>query len=224
LSLAAAAFLDSVAFYEQADLLMPTLRCTNEECGHTWFERSMLAHGADCEECGEPAVIVDDDDLIEDDSASGSDARAHPGRAREVARRLLAKYGITTPFVDVLAVAKAEGFEVRVKPLPDGLSGRLVGKVIEVNVGEAAVRQRFTVAHELGHHALGTTHGLSRGSAQAVIEREADAFAGELLVPGSMLRRQETSDAAELRRVFRVSRPVLQIAAELHGFVLTGDV
>ena len=63
---------------------------------------------------------------------------------------MLAKYAITTPFVDVFAVARAEGFEVRVKPLPDGLSGRLVGKVIEVNAGEAAVRQRFTVAHELG--------------------------------------------------------------------------
>jgi hypothetical protein len=203
---------------------MPTLRCTNEDCGHTWFERSMLADGADCEECGEPAVIVDDDDLIEDEPTSGTEARAHPGRAREMARRRLAKYAITTPFVDVFAIAKAEGFEVHVKPLPDGLSGRLVGKVIEVNAGEAAVRQRFTVAHELGHHALGTTHGLSRGSAQAAIEREADAFAGELLVPGAMLRGQKASDAATLRRVFRVSRPVLQIAAELHGFVLTGDI
>lgn len=202
---------------------MPTLRCTNEDCGHTWFERSMLADGADCEQCGDPAVIVDDDDLL-DESTPEPVVGARRGQAREMARQLLAKHGITKPFVDVFGIAGAEGFEVRVKQLAEGLSGRLVGNVIEVSAGEAVVRQRFTVAHELGHHAFGTTHGLSRDSAQRVIEQEADAFAGELLVPGPMLREQRTSDAAELRRAFRVSRPALKIAAEVHGFGLTGDV
>jgi IrrE N-terminal-like domain len=203
---------------------MPMLRCTNEDCAHTWFERSMLADGADCEQCGDPAVIVDDDDLLDDEPAPEPEVSARRGQAREMARQLLAKHGITKPFVDVFGIAGAEGFEVRVKQLPEGLSGRLVGNVIEVNSGEAVVRQRFTVAHELGHHAFGTTHGLSRGSAQRAIEQEADAFAGELLVPGPMLRERGTSDAAGLRRAFRVSRPVLKIAAEVHGLALTGDV
>jgi hypothetical protein len=203
---------------------MPTLRCTNEACGHTWSERSLLADGADCEECGDPAVVIDDDDLFDDEAGQEPQARARPAHAREMARQLLAKQRITKPIVDVFAIAGAQGFEVRVKQLPEGLSGQLVGNVIEINAGEAPVRQRFTVAHELGHHALGTTHGLSRGSTQRAIEREADAFAGELLVPGSMLRDQGTSDAAELRRAFQVSRPVLRITAELHGFELTGDL
>lgn len=203
---------------------MPTLRCTNDDCRHTWFERSWLSGGADCEECGELAEIVEEDDLLEDAPETEPEPKARLAHARDMARALLVKHGVRSPFVDVCAIARAELFEVRAKRLPEGLSGRLVDRVIEVNKDEAKVRQRFTVAHELGHHALGTTHGLSRGPAQPAIEREADVFAGELLVPGLMLREQQISDATELRRVFRVSRPVLRIAAEVHGVVLTGDV
>lgn len=130
--------------------------------------------------------------------------------------------GFVRPPVVVHAIARSLGFTVRTSHTLGPLSARLVGDAIEVNADEPSVRQRFSVAHELGHHFLGTVHGGGE-----IAEREADSFAGELLVPGPMLREaiKATSDAAELRKLFAVSRDVLRIAAETHGLVdrLTGQ-
>ena len=197
---------------------MPTLRCTNEDCRHTWSERSKLAVGADCDECGEPAVVVDDDGLVAEDS-SASEQPAHPASARNVARRVAAEHGFDQPPVDVHAIARAAGFTVRTSLTLGNLSARLVGELIEVNADEPPVRHRFSIAHELGHHFLHTVHGVG-----PTAETEANAFAGELLVPGAMLAAQNTTDAATLRKRFSVSRDVLRIAAQMHGVEVTGDV
>lgn len=62
---------------------------------------------------------------------------------------------------------------------------------IEFNVLEAPVRQRFTVAHELGHYALGHDDA-PRDSGNFPAsgdprERQANRFAAELLMPGALL-------------------------------------
>lgn len=205
--------------------LMPLLRCTEPECGHSWFERSHLADDSSCERCGEPTqtVGVDDDlpaELVRSNAVA--DDPAHPGHARAKARDVARRHGFTKPPVVPHSVARAVGIEVRSSHRLGTLSGRLAGDVIEVNADEPAVRQRFTVAHELGHHFLGTRHGAGEAA-----EQEADAFAGELLVPGPMLRAamEQTTDASTLRRLFKVSGQVLQIAAEHHKLAgrLTDD-
>jgi Zn-dependent peptidase ImmA (M78 family) len=69
---------------------------------------------------------------------------------------------------------------------------------------EPAVRQRFTLAHELGHHRLG--HGLSIDSAAALAGRsraphevQANAFAAELLAPRAAVIRWAQERAGPLR-------------------------
>lgn len=198
------------------------LRCTDEDCGHSWFERSQLAIGADCACCGEPTEVVGvDDDPPAEVQPPESDARAHPAHARTKAREVARTHGFVRPPVVVHAIARSLGFTVRRSHKLGPLSARLVGDAIEVNADEPPVRQRFSVAHELGHHFLGSVHG-----GGGIAEREADSFAGELLVPGPMLREaiKATTDAAELRKLFAVSRDVLRIAAETHGLAdgLTG--
>ena len=198
---------------------MPVLRCTNTECQHEWFERSWVAEGADCEECGEPAVLADDDDEY---PASGSGTAAaeaaHPAHARTLARSLLSQHDVIAPPTDVHAIARALGLSVHVSHQLGDLSARLIGTTIEVSADEPRVRQRFSIAHEIGHHCLHTTHG-----AGDVAEQEANAFAGELLVSGPMLREQSTDDAHQLRRLFDVSRDVLARAARTHHVSLSGD-
>ena len=193
---------------------MPTLRCIDEGCGHTWHERSELAVGADCEVCGASTVVVG----VDDDGPPGLEPapaldRAHPGYARQKAREVAREHRFVRPPIVVHKIARDLGFEVKKSHKLGGLSARLAGKVIEVNAEEPGVRHRFSVAHELGHHFLGTRHGAGK-----VAEQEADAFAGELLVPGPMLKTamESTTDAAELRKMFAVSRDVLRIAAEHH--------
>lgn len=66
--------------------------------------------------------------------------------------------------------------------------------VIEFNRSESKVRQRFTLAHELGHYALGhassprdTPANFSTGVSDQA-ERLANRFAAELLIPARELR------------------------------------
>jgi hypothetical protein len=193
---------------------MPLLRCTDEDCGHQWSARTHLAVGAECEECGAETVVVGvDDDGPPVAKPDGVDERAHPGYAREKARKVAREHGFTQPPVVVDAIARQLGFAVKRSRNLGTLRARLVDQLIEVNAEEPVVAQRFSVGHELGHHFLGSVHGDGPAA-----EREADAFAGELLVPGPMLRHamETTTDAGDLRRLFKVSRDVLEIAARHH--------
>lgn len=79
------------------------------------------------------------------------------------------------------------GIDVRRRPL--GHSGMLGPKEwpisVLVNQAESPRRQRFTVAHELGHYLLRETSGLVAASS---VENFCDAFASELLVPQAQLQ------------------------------------
>lgn len=83
----------------------------------------------------------------------------------------------------VRRIAESEGLEIlEASSLPPGIRARLVADTVELAKGDAEVVKRFSIAHELGHHRLGTTHDQGRS-----VESEANAFAGELLVPGELL-------------------------------------
>ena len=198
-------------------LVMPYLRCTEEECGIRFPAASRFED--QCPECGSPAVPVD---LEEDERPQEllgvpgrpvRDEETHPAHARDMARRVLAEHNITKPPVPVPAIARRVGLDVVEVDSLGSLSARLIDTRIEVVASESLGRKRFSIAHELGHHFLHSTHGTSRQ-----IEREADAFAGELLVPGHFLRNAiaRTSSIDELRRLFQVSRQAVEIAAKTH--------
>lgn len=193
---------------------MPLLRCTDEDCGHEFSVRSYLAVGSPCEDCGADTMEVGvDDDLPGELVEPEVDTRAHPGHARERARQVAREHGFNRPPVIVHTIARKLGFTIQPSRQLGTLRARLVGQHIEVNADEPPVAQRFSVAHELGHHFLGTQHGDGDTA-----EQEAEAFAGELLVPGPMLRQalDSVTDARELRGLFKVSREVLEIAARHH--------
>lgn len=93
--------------------------------------------------------------------------------------------------------------------------------MIWVNETQALTRQRFTLAHELGHHLLRHADGfhLDLGGDLAPnvtgghpgydwrAERSANEFAASLLMPASMVRKAATStiDVATLASWFDVS-------------------
>lgn len=72
-----------------------------------------------------------------------------------------------------------------------------MGAVIRYSTTESPVRQRFTIAHEIGHFALGhlnsagkmfrdTPENFSNGAAPE--ERQANAFAAQLLMPEKVVK------------------------------------
>jgi Zn-dependent peptidase ImmA (M78 family) len=124
-------------------------------------------------------------------------------RAEQAAEQVFLESGARPP-VDVYRVARARGIDVLQQELEESVSGVLVirasGPVIGVNQGHPKNRQRFTIAHELGHwelhkHAgsvfIDTTSVFYRDQASSdgskTQEIEANRFAAALLMPHKAL-------------------------------------
>lgn len=163
----------------------------------------------------------------ENPAPEGGTDLADFAKAQLEAERLIDKYGLVTPPVDPEAIAEAEGVEVVYVtfngPLNESISGYIdpMNKRIVVNRDQPPARKTFTIAHELGHHLL---HRAYTESGEYQIfprrneypngkpeeEREADAFAANLLVPMKMLRRyRDFASPYELSKMFLVSQDVI---------------
>jgi hypothetical protein len=101
--------------------------------------------------------------------------------------------------------------------LPKGLSAITLRdqKLIGYNQNHAPVRIRFSVAHEIGHIRLEHPDGVFDVEAEKkkACETEANAFAGEFLVPLDSLKSafKTCRDCNELAKKFSVSREVMWI-------------
>lgn len=100
--------------------------------------------------------------------------------------------------------------------------------VIGVNKNHHPVRQRFSIAHELGHFLLG--HNV--GHEQEIVddeftkpfpqEKEANAFASALLMPSEWLKKSVTKtglDLEELAKQYNVSKQALTIRLLALGLI-----
>ena len=134
------------------------------------------------------------------------------------ANELLEHAGITDPPVPVDELVQMCGLLLHRVELPDALSGLVIesddGATIAVNRHHPPTRQRFTIAHELGHHLLDHTDrfhlDLSDGSPIGYdygLERTANEFAADLLMPRRLVTAAlaSTPDTARLAAAFEVS-------------------
>jgi Zn-dependent peptidase ImmA (M78 family) len=122
----------------------------------------------------------------------GRDTNVGAKRAREA--RAALGLGASEP-LDVLAVVEERArLGVIVASLPDEIAGGCFRSgsraVLWVNGDQPLVRQRFTLAHELGHVRLGHEVGMNvdkvsvlAGETRDAREVQANAFAAELLAP-----------------------------------------
>jgi Zn-dependent peptidase ImmA (M78 family) len=93
---------------------------------------------------------------------------------------------------------------------------------ILVNAAEPETRRRFTLAHELGHWICQVLEGHAAPiycraadlaqDANRTLEREANVFAAEVLMPDTLVREAFADDAtaADLANSFRVSEEAMQ--------------
>src|SRR5215204_1141419 len=122
----------------------------------------------------------------------------------KIAEECLTKFGCGIP-VDVDGIARAHGIEILAEDLEDEISGMLIIRgqkaTIGVNRWHHPHRQRFTVAHELGHYLLhrdalhlfvdaSPVFYRRSGSAPAdkIQERQANEFAAALLMPDPTIK------------------------------------
>lgn len=130
-------------------------------------------------------------------------ADRHAEAARQAALSAREKLGLdsTEPIHDLLALVESPhvNVPVAVVRLASGVAGMYVKKrgrpFIFINGSQRPVaRQRFTLAHELGHHWLG--HDAVVDGVEVIegrttltgVERQANEFAGELLAPTAGLQ------------------------------------
>lgn len=149
--------------------------------------------------------------------------------ARQKALDVLRLTNIKTAPVNLDLVSEKLGFKIIPFEFPDSMSALLIiegnDRVIGVNKSHPQVRQRFSVAHELGHFVSG--HEDFNHEEVAHIDREkkylnrfhrmeeeADEFAAELLMPESILKNDYHSysnDIAELSKKYNVSQQAMTI-------------
>lgn len=110
---------------------------------------------------------------------------------QEVAQDVRHELGLgMEPITDLVGILEDAGALVLRWPLEtiqvDAIASWQDGEVPVILIGEhvPADRQRFTMAHELGHAVMHDTE------ASAEQEKEADAFAAEFLAPASAIRKE----------------------------------
>lgn len=126
--------------------------------------------------------------------------------------------------VDPERIALAMGMTVERLPLQDGVSGMLrvephAAPEVFIDSAEVPQRQRFTIAHEIGHYYERTQSGErdfnfidQRGAGYDVHEFYADEFAGNLLMPAWKVQEMhgEGAGLAVMASAFGVSLPAMR--------------
>jgi Zn-dependent peptidase ImmA (M78 family) len=143
--------------------------------------------------------------------------------AEQKATDLLAKLGIDTIPVPVEEIAERSGAQVAYSRFEGDISGMLLREdgrtIIGVNSWHAHTRQRFTIAHEIGHLQMHpgqpvfvdreTRVNLRAGQSNTE-ETQANGFAAELLMPRVQLR-----DAVEALLVRSPNLPSADLIGQL---------
>lgn len=167
---------------------------------------------------------------------------------RSLVTLLLEGQGISVAPVAVEAIAKAMGIRVQYEPAEEDLSGFLLRDLsyhktlIGVNQRHSPNRQRFTIAHELGHFLLHEQEKLyvdrrfqiklrdgNSSKGENDDEKEANLFAAELLMPMQFLQQDLAevealdleSDAmiSELAKNYEVSAQAMAFRLSYLGYI-----
>jgi len=147
------------------------------------------------------------------------------GYATRLAGNILRRAGIRPPRVDPKKIARLLGATVLASRDASETSGMVVREggriIIGVNEAQPMVRQRFTIAHEIGHMLLHADEplivddhgfaliGMRRDDDRSDRETEANLFAAALLMPGDWVTKEigdleiNVEDDAEIRRLAR---------------------
>jgi Zn-dependent peptidase ImmA (M78 family) len=148
---------------------------------------------------------------------------------KETACRLLSEANISSPPVDLEVVIEKQGVKLASAPAEEQFSGFLLRRagelpVIGFNSALPRVRQRFIVAHELGHLLLHGKTGLhvdrslvrlggEKADTPDEDETEANRFAAELLMPEEWIR----EDARLIGRAAVDDDPVISQLAQKYN-------
>lgn len=136
---------------------------------------------------------------------------------------------------DIESIIKKRNILVVKEEMEYGMSGYIEKRqsewVIGVNKYDSPLRQKFTLAHELGHYILHKSeitskhedYILLRDNEYTAMEREANEFAAELLMPRDKFRNcvesREATTIKDLAQKFEVSANAVRYRAYKLGYI-----
>ena len=153
--------------------------------------------------------------------------------ARKMARKVLKDYKLNQVPTDLKKLVEGLGLKFIELNDPEDIDGAILEiegkpKMAVLNTTKSITRQRFTLAHELGHIFLNHTKRdvydgetsrenegeFSSKSSKPPKETEADIFASELLIPYEQLKKHadKLGDLDGLAELFQVSKQAMTIA------------
>ncbi len=158
------------------------------------------------------------------------------GFARESARSILQRMGVQQPPVDVHDVATREGLTIRILTTwPTTVSGLLLRnqRLVGLNGNHSRRRQRFSLAHELGHWFMHREWLFNQdditidnppesdATENRSEENEADEFAGELLAPRAFIKAamKKTKSPNALAEIFDISSEAMWVRLLRHSLL-----
>lgn len=152
-------------------------------------------------------------------------------KIKKIIKRIFTECNVTSLPIKLKVILKHYNIALREDVLEDSLSGFLYKNrdqhIITVNSMHSDVRQRFTIAHELGHYFLehhgnlfidkGHLYRDARSSSGTIeMEKEANKFAAELLMPQELLYElidnhglEDISDIEDIAEKLKVSTQAL---------------
>ncbi|OGX18104.1 MAG: hypothetical protein A3K83_00205 [Omnitrophica WOR_2 bacterium RBG_13_44_8b] len=147
---------------------------------------------------------------------------------RSRVKKILLLANISAPPIDEKAIAKSQGLDIICYPFPEEISAVLIKDkellAIGVNQNHHPNRQRFSIAHELGHFLLNHDDSLfielsdldfiqRDEDLNKTFEQEANRFASELLMPIDMIKKdfKKQNDVKNLTKTYKVSEQAMLI-------------
>jgi Zn-dependent peptidase ImmA (M78 family) len=152
--------------------------------------------------------------------------------ARKIAKKVIKDYKLTELPTELTKVFQKLGLKYIELNEPEGIDGAIIEienkpSIAYLNKAKPIPRQRFTLAHELGHiflkHSKRDFYNAEESReigdeetdhAKPPQEKEADAFASELLIPNDKLKQYEAdiNNIDKLSSIFQVSKEAMTIA------------
>ncbi len=131
----------------------------------------------------------------------------------ELVREILIYFSIGKPPVKPDLIAYGLGLKIILYPFLYNTSGIICSLnnsgIILVNKNHSLTRQRFTIAHELGHYFLHYKSSLSLEE-DRIMHIQANNFAGTLLLPYFMLERYLFLSPSKISQIFMVSQRTVE--------------
>ena len=163
--------------------------------------------------------------------------------AKNEAKKVLDQFLGKNKKINLKKIAKTWGVKIHYELLDNETSGVLIvdnaKPLVVINSGDSKTRQKFTLAHELGHYHLHKPVGvhvdkgyvMSRNTNSTlgvdIQEIEANQFAAELLMPESLLKKDtkgftdvlKDNDIEKLAKKYSVSVQAMTIRLSSMGMI-----